>query len=338
MYTTCMFCRKPLGANELVEAFPVGRRLAFDAAKGRLWVVCRRCERWNLTPLEERWEAVEECEKVFRESGMRVSTGNIGLARHPEGLTLVRVGKPLRPEFAAWRYGDQIAKRYRRGLVLSITGGTIGGVAGAVLGTTALPVMVPAAVALVVWEGLRSQVGIKPSGESVAGLSWLDIWRARLYPTDDGVGMRIELPRLSYSRDRRLIAVEGDEARHVAAMIAARVNHMGADWRVVRQAVGLIQSAGHPDAFLAEVAAPHTFRRTGRARSLLRMPPPTRLALEMALHEEHERRALEGELWLLERAWREAEEIAAIADNLLLPKGAEQFIRRHRRSDESPEG
>lgn len=58
VYTTCMFCKKPLGSNEIVEAFPVGRRLAFDAAKGRLWVVCRNCERWNLTPLEERWEAV----------------------------------------------------------------------------------------------------------------------------------------------------------------------------------------------------------------------------------------------------------------------------------------
>ena len=30
---------------------------------------------------------------------------------------------------------------------------------------------------------------------------------------------------------------------------------------------------------------------------------------------------LEGELWRLERAWREAEEIAGISDNLLLPKG-----------------
>ena len=49
------------------------------------------------------------------------------------------------------------------------------------------------------------------------------------------------------------------------------------------------------------------------------MPKPARLALEMALHEEQERRALEGELWRLERAWEEAEEIAGIADNLLLP-------------------
>jgi hypothetical protein len=36
----------------------------------------------------------------------------------------------------------------------------------------------------------------------------------------------------------------------------------------------------------------------------------------MALTEESERRALEGELAALEAAWREAEEIAAIADAL----------------------
>ena len=30
MYTTCMFCNKPLGTNQVVETFPVGRRLAFE--------------------------------------------------------------------------------------------------------------------------------------------------------------------------------------------------------------------------------------------------------------------------------------------------------------------
>lgn len=40
MYSTCMFCQRSLGANEIVETFPVGRRLAFDEARGRLWVVC----------------------------------------------------------------------------------------------------------------------------------------------------------------------------------------------------------------------------------------------------------------------------------------------------------
>ena len=59
MYATCLFCKKALGNNEALESFPVGKRLAFDAAKGRLWVVCSHCERWNLSPLEERWEAIE---------------------------------------------------------------------------------------------------------------------------------------------------------------------------------------------------------------------------------------------------------------------------------------
>ena len=42
------------------------------------------------------------------------------------------------------------------------------------------------------------------------------------------------------------------------------------------------------------------------------------LALEMAVHEEQERRALQGELSILEAAWRDAEPIADIADRLAI--------------------
>ena len=52
--------------------------------------------------------------------------------------------------------------------------------------------------------------------------------------------------------------------------------------------------------------------------SLRDVPVEVRLALEMAAHEDTERRAMEGELKLLERQWREAEEVAAIADGLAL--------------------
>src|SRR5262245_21477235 len=72
MYSTCLFCNSELGRNEALEVFPVGRRLAFDARKGRLWVVCRKCERWNLTPLEERWEAIEQAERQFSTTRQRV--------------------------------------------------------------------------------------------------------------------------------------------------------------------------------------------------------------------------------------------------------------------------
>ena len=47
------------------------------------------------------------------------------------------------------------------------------------------------------------------------------------------------------------------------------------------------------------------------------IPPEMRLALEMAANEDAERRALLGELNTLKEAWREAEEVAAIADHLL---------------------
>src|SRR6478752_9515148 len=103
MYSTCIFCNHSLGANKRIERFPVGGRLAFDGAKGRLWAVCTECHRWNLSPLEERWEAIEECERLFRGTLVRVSTDNIGMARLTDGLELIRIGKPLRPEFAAWR-------------------------------------------------------------------------------------------------------------------------------------------------------------------------------------------------------------------------------------------
>src|SRR4051812_11528489 len=139
MYSTCIFCQSKLGENEAVEHFPVGRRLAFDAARGRLWVVCRRCERWNLSPLEERWEAIEDCERLFRGTRLRASTDNIGLARIAEGLELVRVGEPLLPELAAWRYGDQFGRRRRRTIAYTSLGlaAGIGLVIGPIVGGVA---------------------------------------------------------------------------------------------------------------------------------------------------------------------------------------------------------
>ena len=44
--------------------------------------------------------------------------------------------------------------------------------------------------------------------------------------------------------------------------------------------------------------------------------PADRLALEIAVHEETERRALQGELAALEEMWRQAEELADVADRL----------------------
>ena len=88
MFSTCIHCARDLGKNEAFETFPVGKRLAFDAARGRLWVVCPSCARWNLSPLDARWETIENAEQRFRSTKLRVSTDNIGMARLREGVEL----------------------------------------------------------------------------------------------------------------------------------------------------------------------------------------------------------------------------------------------------------
>ncbi|MDE2794942.1 MAG: hypothetical protein OXL34_09010 [Gemmatimonadota bacterium] len=359
MYTTCMFCKKPLGTNEVVEAFPIGRRLAFDAAKGRLWVVCRKCERWNLTPLEERWEAVETCERLFRATRIRTSTENIGLARHSEGLELVRIGEPLRPEFAAWRYGDQFRNRRRRwiaagsagvaaNLATSVTinlttSGLIGAAGAAALGGGV------AGVALVtVWQLLNRQANVAQFRRSDGTRYMLTREQvthfARIRADDDEPGFRIEIHKGPLSR-KGPDTFEGDDAGRAINAVLPVVNGAGATAHHIREAVSRIESHGNPHRFIADAAeqssgtAARAHPTSGRGRKarlsgpgwVRKMPRPTRLALEMALHEEQERRALEGELAQLEQAWREAEEIAAIADNLLLPEHTDEFLDHHSR-------
>ncbi len=46
----------------------------------------------------------------------------------------------------------------------------------------------------------------------------------------------------------------------------------------------------------------------------------------MVANEEIERRALEGELASLEREWRDAEEVARIADDLFVPSWISQRL------------
>ena len=329
MYTRCIFCRKPLGANKVIETFPVGRRLAFDAARGRLWVVCRRCERWNLTPLEERWEAVEDCERIFRDTRLRVSTENIGLARHPEGLTLVRIGEPLRPEFAAWRYGDQFGKRRRRMGLYTAAGLGAAAAGGWVMGTVVAGSMLIMLLAGTPWQQRRKVVEIPRDGRRTIVVRSLDVSTARLRLAEDGANLRLQVSDYSSLLGEQ-IWLEGEEARRVAGVILPAVNKVGGKKRTVADAVKLIEASGSPERLVADVASADDFNMNdGSPGYLWKMPVPTRLALEMALHEEQERRSLEGELWLLEQAWKKAEEVAAISDNLLLPEVADDFMREH---------
>ena len=223
----------------------------------------------------------------------------------------------------------------RAGLVTAA--GLGGGFATAAF-MSALPILVPLSMAALyptlAWVYLRPMAKVRVGGkageegavipENVAKFRLLDARSIRVLPDDSDPGFGVEI-----RRSVRKAWFEGEDARRVAATIVPLLNGWGGSRSTVQHAVHEIESSGHPSRFLADVADRESvgrLRQRGRIQSMSR---PTRLALEMSLHEEQERRALEGELWILEQAWREAEEIAAIADKLLLPAHTDEFFERH---------
>jgi hypothetical protein len=350
MYSTCLFCHADLGSNESIESFPIGRRLAFDAAQGRLWVVCRKCERWNLTPLEERWEAVEQCERLFTQTRLRVSTDNIGLSRLPEGLELVRIGRPQRPEMAAWRYGDQFGRRRRRYLLIS---GAIGVVAVGLIGAGPMTGIIAGGgfgtfqLLNAIQHGLRERMvraRIAVPGEAhPAILRGKDMKRIVLSTANDELALRFEyntgiLGSTGRNSWTNQVTLKGDAALRAAATILPSINVKGANKQQVGDAVRILERTPDAHRLFVNAAIDGTYpglsqdehhlkalARTRRGSDILldRIPRTVALALEMAAHEDIERRSMEGELAMLETAWREAEEIAAIADSLLVPENVD---------------
>lgn len=348
MYSTCIFCHSDLGKNEAIEHFPVGRRLAFDASRGRLWVVCRKCERWNLTPIEERWEAIEECERLFRDTRLRVSTDNIGLAKLREGLELVRIGEPQRPEMAAWRYGDQFGRRRNKHLIYTSVGVAaaagiviLGPATGIIAGSSwGLWNLMTTANSAYQQRRVRTKL-VLPGADSVTPIRLKQLNRASIVAHEDSWALRIpyELPKVSSeiaskAKSFRLVETKvevsalltGNDAIRAAGMLLPAINAAGAKKTEVQSAVGIIEEAAKPEDLFERYS--RTTRKLGYGRTpsvveggghvLSNLPKEVRLALEMATHEESERRALEGELAMLEAAWQEAEEIAAISDDLFI--------------------
>jgi hypothetical protein len=319
VYAHCIYCTGHLGRNERLERFAVGRRLAFDAGRGRLWVVCPRCSRWNLSPVEERWEVIEECERLFAGVRRQVSTEHIALGVVPPGLELVRIGGPRRPEMAAWRYGRTLLRRRRRSHVTGVIE------TGAIFGTS---FALPALLAWRVWQDSRVVARLpRPDGRTV------DVTRRhaagiRLHGGDQA--WRLQVP----GRNSQLVTLSGTEAIRAAGQLLPSLNRKGGNEEQVAHAVAELERAGNTEAYFAAAAqrlrTRHTLLR-GPDPHLHRAPTELRLALEMAAHEEAEQRALEGELRDLQLAWQQAEEIAAIADSLFLPRSVTDALERLRR-------
>lgn len=353
VYSTCIFCHSPLGSNEVFEDFPVGRRLAYDPARGRLWVVCQQCARWNLTPVEERWETIEHAERLHADTRLKIGSESISLARLSDGVEVVRIGGPTRTELAIWRYGDAFRRRRRRNLLLA---GTVVGVGAVGIGSvgmlaTGLSTFVGAQFALQVNEfarfGMpgRTLTRLRFAGRETLAINSLQLRYSYLGQGPDG-GLVLQLGASHGARAGAPILVTGNDAVVALRKMLPGVNRMGGTRDHIQRAIEYVTREGTVERVLERIAAngaqltrrdeargltrqmlDHALaRRTG----LLALPTAISLALEIALHEDLERRALEGELRELELAWREAEEIAKIADGLLLPESVELDLERLR--------
>jgi hypothetical protein len=370
LYTSCLFCHADLGANHFLPTFPVGRRLAFDPTKGRLWVICTHCGRWNLSPLEERWEAIDESERLFRGTRLRMSTDNIGLAQFRGGFELVRIGPALLPEIASWRYGTRLARfdadhPRPRGILIRGAQLVVRATAGALV-------------------GYAHSVGF--SDDAVLRMRTFRRGRGVLLRAHDEYGRQIvvryehlgaaELVRpeqdapwqLRLHHDAGIATLSESPALRAAGKMLATLNFGVASHAEVDHAIAKLDDAGDPEGYFARVAslamrtswgrfpdapahgehqprgsfaerlalqlANRSFWGRGGTGSeeqtpLYRLPAVDRLALEMAANEDIERRALRGELEALHAAWKEAEEIAAISDELFTDGVFEEFKRQY---------
>ena len=320
MYRRCIFCAEGLGANQTLERFTVGAQVAFDPEKGRMWSICLRCGRWNLAPIEERWEAVENAERSFRSTSLRAHHENIGIARLPDGLLLVRVGSAPPAELAAWRYGTELRRRRRYHRIAQTLN---------VISAITWGVWIPSSFT-------QSRRLVLASGKKPLRLGQLDGAEFTIMP--DGIRFDVQA-RAHWRGSVPRVSLAQGEAYTVLRRVLTAVNHRGADSVLLHGALSRLAQVGQNEDYLSRLAGGNAgcearsleLRRLHGSWCLVRnredveddpyaYPPgldePLSLAMEMALQEQLERDALAGHLAQLRSAWREAEEIATIADSL----------------------
>ncbi len=332
MYHRCLFCRKPFKKNRTLGNLHEGRRFAFDPVKGRLWVICRHCHRWNLHPVEERGDALYELEKLARDNGRMVSrTDHIALLRAGD-LDLVRVGPAGLTERSWWRYGTELRRRALQtrspsGRIAAYTYGALAYL-GQALGLTEMGMGVS-------WETLPTadihrwkQFGWAawygrstcPFCNSVLTTLRFDVswWVYPRVAPDGSVSLGVPCPRCDPWTPEKVYEVAGEDAATVLRRILAYQHITGAGEPMLRDASRVIGDAGSLEGYLRSV--------TTEGASLWRLGPTRAIALEIALNESVELRMSGAEVRALERLWRREEELARIMDEELTTPA---ILRRH---------
>ena len=332
MYTSCAFCNATLDGDGGPSGLGVGRRLAFDEWRARLWVVCPKCSRWNLTPLDDRLERIEAVARAAADARLLASTEQVALLRW-QRYDLIRIGKPLRVELAGWRYGERLRARNRERakVVVPLTLAAVG------LGVAA-NVALGGSFGFLAWNLGRTaddiyvwMVGTRPVRlveppicdhcGTILRLRTRHVQHARVVP-DSHQDLAVLVSCPTCHREAALLT--GPDAHALLRQGLAYLNVRRSSRRKAEDAARVVDEAGGADQLIKNVA-----RRELTLRSLR---PEGRLALEMAVDER-------AEILELERQWHEAEEIAEIADGTLSTDAAlEEEIKRLRRQGDQPSG
>lgn len=337
MFSHCLVCHAPFPSNEELERFSTSTRVAYDPVRGRLWAVCGSCKRWSLAPIEDRWEALDELEKVVTDRSRLLSqTDNVALLRVGH-LDIVRVGKANLTEEAWWRYGRELTTRAAKHHQLMFMGtaaagaaiaggwatGGIGWLGAWFLWENAPNQLVKAArwfrFGSSAWRGRQS---CARCGHVFRSIDFRDRGQLILTP-GEGSGRPLSViqrcPACGEVRNGGL-RLDGRESEHVVRRLLAYHHHKGATERRVRSATRLIQEAGSPQDLTRIVV------REGRRLGDLQRTGA--IALEIAANEAVEQQLLELELAELEAHWQEEEELASIIDGELTPMPLLESIRR----------
>jgi len=309
MYRTCAFCNAALRGDGGPSGLGVGRRVAFDEWRGRLWVVCPACARWNLAPLDDRLERIEAVARAAREGGVIAASPQVALIRW-QGYELVRVGQPPRVELAGWRYGERLRARARERakVVVPLTVAAVGlGIAANVAVGGSFGVFIwnfgrLADAAYVALLGNRRVTLAEPLLCDACGI----VMQLRARHVQDGrlthetrAALALLLRCPSCGREGALLT--GADAAHALRRGLTFLNSGRAARRRAETAAREVDRAG-PDGLIRDASRD--------AVTLRSLRPERRLALEIAVDEL-------VEVTELERQWMEAEQIAEIADGML---------------------
>jgi hypothetical protein len=310
MFRSCGFCNASFDGDGGPSGLGVGRRIAFDELKGRLWVVCPRCGRWNLTPFDDRLERIEAVARAASQGRIAASTDQVSLIRW-QRYDFVRVGKPPRVELATWRYGERLRNRQRERMkiVVPLTVAAIGlGIAANVAAGGGFGVIVWNIHRAVDWMylrivGSRKVTLVEPPicahCGSLMALRARHVQHARVVP-DRHADMAVVLscPRCRHEGAQ----LTGTEAVQVLRQGLTYLNIRRGGRRRAEDAAREVDQVGGADRLVRDIAQ--------RELTLRSLRPERGLAFEMAVDER-------AEVEELERQWKEAEEIADIADGTL---------------------